>query len=64
MILLLSFRLMRTSPRFTHSVPKIGKGSFSPLGPDPRLLSGRAAPTSPQAPGLGMAPVQSSNPAD
>ena len=31
MILLLSFRLMRTSPRFTHSVPKIGKGSFTPL---------------------------------
>jgi hypothetical protein len=29
MILLLSFRLMLTSPRFTHSVPKIGKGSFS-----------------------------------
>jgi hypothetical protein len=30
MILLLSFRLMRTSPLFAHSVPKIGKGSFSP----------------------------------
>jgi hypothetical protein len=30
MILLLSFRLMRTSPRFSHSVLKIGKGSFLP----------------------------------
>jgi hypothetical protein len=29
MILLLSFRLMRTSPRFVHSVLKIGKG-FTP----------------------------------
>ena len=24
---------MRTSPRFAYSVPKIGKGSFSPSGP-------------------------------
>ena len=30
MILLLSFRLRKTSPRFVHSVLKIGKGSSSP----------------------------------
>jgi hypothetical protein len=59
-VLLLSFRAMRTRPRTAYSVPKIGKGSFHPLGPDPLLLSGRAAPTSHQAPGLGIAPVQSS----
>lgn len=46
---MLSFRPMRTSPRFAYSVPKIGKGSFSPLGPDPRLLSGRAAFSHPRA---------------
>jgi hypothetical protein len=63
MILLLSFRLMRANPRFVHSVLKIGKG-FSPLrGPDP-CLSGRVAPTLHLAPGLGIAPVQHSNPAD
>src|SRR5215211_2739850 len=61
MILLLSFRLMRVSPRFVHSVLKIGKGSSSPLrGPDPCLLLRPVAPTSHQAPGLGIAPVQSS----
>jgi hypothetical protein len=64
MILLLSFRLMRTSPRFAHSVTKIGNGSFSPLGPDPCLLSGRSAPTSHQASGLGIAPVHHSKPAN
>ena len=42
-VLLLSLRPIRTSPRLAYSVPKIGKGSFSPLGPDPCLLSGRAA---------------------
>jgi hypothetical protein len=55
MILLLSFRLMRNSPRFVHSVLKIGKGSFSPLrGPDPLRSTGRAAPTSHLAPSLGI----------
>ena len=39
MILLLSFRLMRTSPRFAHSVPKIGKGPFSPLPDLTRVFS-------------------------
>jgi hypothetical protein len=48
---------MRTRPRFAYSVPKIGKGSFSPLGSVPRLLSGRVAPTSHQASGLRFAPV-------
>ena len=38
-VLLLSFRPMRTSPRFAYSVPKIGKGPFSPLRSVPRLLS-------------------------
>src|SRR5215208_2343886 len=63
MILLLSFRLMRTSPRFVHSVPKTGKGFFSPLGPDPCLLSGRVAPTSHQASGcLRFAPPRCPKP--
>src|SRR5215211_8609922 len=62
MILLLSFRPMQARSRTTYSVPKIGKGSFSPLGPNPLLPSGRAAPTSHQAPGLGTAPVQHSKP--
>jgi hypothetical protein len=57
MILLLSFRLMRTSPRFVHSVTKSGKGS-SPLEPNPGFLSGRATPTSFQVPGLGKDPLQ------
>src|SRR5215208_300786 len=48
---------MRTRPRFAYSVPKIGKGPFSPLRSVPRLLSGRAAPTSHQASGLRFAPV-------
>ena len=39
MILLLSFRLMRTSPRFAYSVPKIGKGPFSPLPDLTRVFS-------------------------
>src|SRR5215213_9416611 len=39
MILLLSFRLMRTSPLFAHSVPKIGKGSFSPPSDLTRVFS-------------------------
>jgi hypothetical protein len=30
MILLLSYRLMRTSPHLAHNVTKIGNGSFSP----------------------------------
>src|SRR5215211_8719369 len=62
MILLLSFRPMQARSRTTYSVPKIGKGSFSPLGPNPHLPSGRAAPTSHQAPGLGTAPIQQSKP--
>src|SRR5215216_1345305 len=53
---------MRTSLRFVHSVPKTGNRFFSPLGPDPRLLSGRTAPTSHQASGLGIALVQHSKP--
>jgi hypothetical protein len=39
MILLLSFRLMRTSPRFVHSVLKTGKGSSSPPEDLTRLFS-------------------------
>src|SRR5215217_1396310 len=58
--LLLYLRPMRTRPRTAYSVPKIGKGSFSPLGSVPHLLSGRAAPTSHQASGLGIASVQHS----
>jgi len=56
--LLLYLRPMQTRLRTAYSVPKIGKGSFHPLGPDPFLpSSGRAAPLSHQAPGLGTAPV-------
>jgi hypothetical protein len=47
---------MRTRPRFAYSVPKIGKGSFSPHRSVPRLLSGRVAPTSHQASGLRFVP--------
>ena len=56
-VLLLSFRPMRTRPRFAYRVPKIGKGSFSPLGSVPRVIFGRAAPTSHQASGLHFAPA-------
>jgi hypothetical protein len=63
-LLLLYFRPMQTSPRFAYSFPKIGKGTFSPHRSVPRLIFGRAAPTSHQASGLGIAPVQHPNPAD
>jgi hypothetical protein len=42
--------------------PRSGMGLSHPLRPDPYLLSGRTAPTSHQAPGLGTAPVLASKP--